>query len=226
MCRDDDVVAVDGSQESKGLLPLFGHLQILAYPLWFVRAVLHVLAGQERITIELTEEKRAIVASFQAGERTQTGIFKLCISFYWVFKTTGKDRPYHVRDRLVSCYLLPSYDILPKVLEVVQFISSVYRDQRGQLLFHWHSAWRLCFFLHWGAVCWNCRVSPNIGWRGMIEGSPLLQCASVSLAIFSKGRLPCLLAYILHHSMNSVFALRTDQLPFPVIVSIGFLLWL
>ena len=57
---------------------------------------------------------------------------------------------------------------------------------------------------------------------GMIEGSPLLQCASVSLAIFSKGRLPCLLAYILHHSMNSVFALRTDQLPFPVIVSIGF----
>ena len=33
LCRDDDIPADDISQESKGLLPLFRHLQVLACPL-------------------------------------------------------------------------------------------------------------------------------------------------------------------------------------------------
>ena len=33
LCRDDDIPADDISQESKDLLPLFRHLQVLAYPL-------------------------------------------------------------------------------------------------------------------------------------------------------------------------------------------------
>ena len=28
------------------------------------------------------------------------------------------------------------------------------------------------FFLPWGAVCWNCRVTPNIGWREWLRGRP------------------------------------------------------